>query len=104
MKKDLSILLHEVEKTVGKSITLASDFEKLAAVFLKKHIMISPAVLKKVWGNIDFLDKLSPETLDKLALFAGFQSWNDFQKALHGQNDADLNYEDKPIGGHKTHR
>ncbi len=103
MKRDLSILLNEVEKSGGKSITIASDFEKLAAAFLKKHIKISPVVLKKVWSGMEFWDKLSPETLDKLSLFAGFQNWNDFQKALHGQNNAYLNYEDTPIIGRHPH-
>lgn len=36
----------------------------------------------------------SQRTLDRLALFAGFQDWKDLQKALHGTNDAALNYKD----------
>lgn len=91
MKKDLKALLNEVERAFGKSVTVATDFEKMAAVFLKKHIVISPAVLKKLWSGIDIKDKLSTDTLDKLALFAGFQSWNDFRKALHGDDNACLN-------------
>ena len=36
----------------------------------------------------------SRPSLDRLALFAGFQDWKDLQKALHGTNDAALNYKD----------
>ena len=45
---------------------------------------------------IDFLlsQKLSVATLDKLALLAGFQNWKDLKAALHGENSADLNYDD----------
>lgn len=39
-------------------------------------------------------EKPSQRTLDRLALFAGFQDWKDLQKALHGTNDAALNYKD----------
>ena len=33
------------------------------------------------------------QTLDKLALLAGFQSWDDFQGALHGTEDGLVNYD-----------
>jgi len=28
-----------------------------------------------------------------LALFVGYQSWDDFHEALHGDDDGNLNYE-----------
>lgn len=37
---------------------------------------------------------LSPATLDKLALLAGFQSWKDLRRTLRGETAADVNYED----------
>ena len=33
----------------------------------------------------ELLHKPDVKTLDRLSLLAGFQSWEDFQKALHGQ-------------------
>ena len=40
------------------------------------------------------MERPSQKTLDRLALLAGFQSWTDLVKALHGDNDGDLNYKD----------
>ena len=45
-------------------------------------------------GYIKGKEKPSKKTLDRLALFAGFQNWKDLSKALHGENDARLNYDD----------
>ncbi|GJG34340.1 hypothetical protein PRMUPPPA20_24490 [Xylanibacter ruminicola] len=33
----------------------------------------------------EILKKPDKKTLDRLALLAGFQSWDDFQHALHGE-------------------
>ena len=33
----------------------------------------------------ELLHKPDVKTLDRLSLLAGFQSWDDFQKALHGE-------------------
>ena len=93
MKRDLKLLLEEVEKKVGKKINLTSDFEKLSALFTKHHVFLKPATLKKVWTYLKTTDKPSPEALDKIALFVGFQSWKDFQEALHGEDDGQTNYE-----------
>ena len=88
MKGDLTLLLEKVEKKVGKTIELTSDFEKLAAVFLKDHIH-----LNATWEHLRGTGKLSKETLDKIALFVGYQSWEDFQGALHGEDNGQTNYE-----------
>ncbi len=87
MKNDLKLLAHEVEKKVGKEINLSSDFEKLENIFSKHNILLKSQALKKVWGFMKGMEKPSKETLDKVALFAGFQDWASFQKALHGDCD-----------------
>ena len=97
MLNDLKLLTTEVEKKVGKSINLSSDFEKLAHLFKKYGLDVSEATLKKVWNCVSLKEKPSQSTLDKLSLFAGFQSWNDFKIALHGDNSADLNYDDNEL-------
>lgn len=94
MKNDLALLTHEVEKKIGKKIALGSDFEKLASMFSVKHqLKISAGALHKVWGYVSGKEKPTKETLNKLALFVGYQSWDDFHEALHGENDGQLNYE-----------
>ena len=95
MKQELKLLMLEVEKKVGKEISAASDFERLARLFSLHHVNIKSGALKKVWNVVTIKEKPTAETLDKLALFVGFQSWKDFQQALHGTNDAGLNYEEE---------
>lgn len=92
MKRDLGILLQEVEKKIGLKVSLASDFEKLAAVFSRHHLHLHPTALKKVWEYITGKEKPSQDVLDKVALFAGFQSWHDFREELHGESDGQANY------------
>ena len=53
-----------------------------------------PAALKKVLDYLHGIEKPKKETLDKLSLFVGFQDWDSFQKALHGEADASENYEE----------
>ena len=40
----------------------------------------------------EILRKPDKKVLDHLSLFAGFQDWNSFQDALHGDVSADENY------------
>ena len=40
----------------------------------------------------EILRKPDKKVLDRLSLFAGFQDWNSFQDALHGDVSADENY------------
>ena len=84
MKHDLLLLTREVEKKIGKEINLSSDFDKLEKVFVKHHISLKSNALKKVWTFLTGREKPSEDTLDKIALFAGFQDWASFRKALHG--------------------
>ena len=94
MKRDLQFLIQAVERKIGKTVGVTSDFERLAVAFSKHRIEMSGKVLKHVWGYLKGSEKPSIEVLDKLALFAGFQNWSDFQKALHGKTDAEINYEE----------
>jgi len=41
----------------------------------------------------ELLKKPNRKTLDRLSLLAGFQDWDDFQEALHGEANAQTNYE-----------
>lgn len=70
MKQDLKVLAEHIEKKVGKA-----------------H------VFHKMWDVLKGKEKPSRQTLDKLALLAGFQSWDDFQGALHGTKDGLVNYD-----------
>lgn len=94
MKKDLVLLTHEVEKKVGKKIHVGWNFEKLASFFsVKHHTKISAQGLHKVWNYVSGKEKPTQETLNKLALFVGYQSWDDFHEALEGEDDGNLSYD-----------
>lgn len=56
----------------------------------KKHF-----ALKKLLEAVEkeLLKKPNRKTLDRLSLLAGFQDWDSFQDALHGEADAKTNYE-----------
>ena len=87
MKNDLKLLAKEVGKKVGKEINQSSDFDKHEQILSKHNILLKKKKKKKVWGFLKGKEKPSKETLDKVALFAGFQDWESFQKALHGDSE-----------------
>ena len=93
MKQELKLLATEVEKKVGKPISVSSDFEKLSAHISRHHVHLPSGALKKVWSYLKGAEHPSRETLDKLALFVGYQNWNDFQENLHGEDDGLTSYE-----------
>ena len=43
------------------------------------------SALKKVTDYLHGIEKPKKETLDKISLFVGFQDWESFQRALHGE-------------------
>ncbi|MBQ9216010.1 MAG: hypothetical protein IJ159_04550 [Prevotella sp.] len=43
----------------------------------------------------EILRKPDKKALDRLSLFVGFQDWESFQDALHGDASADENYKTK---------
>ena len=51
---------------------------------------------RKLWQRVRGCGHLSRESLDRLALLAGFQTWRDLQEWLRGEGDASLNYDDEP--------
>lgn len=78
MKRNLRLLVGEVEHKFGKKINWKADFNELLSLFRKCHLT---------------LDSLSPRSKDRLALLAGYPSWRDFQEALSGDADGQANYD-----------
>ena len=74
---------------------LATDLESVSASLSKHQVNLSSSSLKRLWEIVTGKRKLSREAMDRLALFAGFQDWQDFSDALHGNVDASVNYEDE---------
>ena len=94
MDKSVKSLMEEFSHKAPIYDAVAADFEKVSAKLTKYHIHLNSKSLKKLWGYLASKEKPSKKALDRMALFAGFQSWKDFQKAIHGENDGQLNYDD----------
>ncbi|HBN47379.1 MAG TPA: hypothetical protein DD401_07295 [Prevotella sp.] len=98
MKRDLrSLFALAGTKLARPGHMLAEDFEHVSTLCSKHHINLSGHSLKKLWELTTGKRKLSKEAKDRLALFAGFQSWDDLDDALHGDADASINYTDKDL-------
>ena len=52
--------------------------------------------LKKLLEAVEkeLLHKPNPKTLDRLSMLAGFQDWQSFQDALHGNADGKTNFKE----------
>ncbi|WP_455541296.1 hypothetical protein [Prevotella fusca] len=94
MKKKFRTIIEELGQKTHVRKELVSDLERLSGRLALHHIHLGSASLKKLIGYFTGKEKPSKKTLDRLALFAGFQNWKDLNAALHGENDAKLNYED----------
>lgn len=103
MKHDFMALKTAVEKSIGKTLVATNDVEKVVLSFSKHQITLSAKAIKLMWHYIKGTEKPSEEMLNTLALLLGFQKWSDFQKALHGKNDAELNYEE-PLNGDSNNK
>ena len=78
MKQDL--LKQEVERTVGRPLKEARDFEELSHLLLTHtRERLSPTTLKRLWGYLKNEEvKTRPHTLDVLARFVGYRDYEDF--------------------------
>ena len=97
MKRDLKLLFEEAGKKTKEKVEQehhkhASDFDELSAKLHHHHINLSASSLKRLWELITGKRKLSVAAKNRLALFAGFQSWSDLEAAIHGDTDASINY------------
>lgn len=75
-----TILKQEVERTFGRQLTEARDFEQLSHLLLSHtRERLSPTTLKRFWGylkNEEVQTRL--HTLDVLARFVGYKGYEDF--------------------------
>lgn len=93
MKRDLKLLFEEAgKKTKEGEHEISHDFESLSRKLTHHHINLSVSSLKKLWELVIGKRKLSEAAKNRLALFAGFQSWEDLDDALHGDADGGTNY------------
>lgn len=96
MKREIKKIITDWGRRPFDRLEQPSDFERLSKRLEERSIHLAPHSLRRLWKWVSAAkpEKPSQRTLDRLALFAGFQDWKDLQKALHGTNDAALNYQD----------
>ena len=82
MKQKLVALLKEAEKKLIWMTKTGNDFEKLSKFFSLHHVNLTPDSLKKLKNYFTGTEKPSRQTLDRLALFAGFQDWESLKKTF----------------------
>lgn len=61
---------------------------------IRKNMEKKRVALRKLLEAVEkeILKKPDKKALDRLSLFVGFQDWESFQDALHGEASADENY------------
>ena len=76
----LELLKKEVERVMGHELREARDFEELSQLLLKgTRERLSPTTLKRLWGYLKNENvQTRPHTLDVLARFVGYKSFDDF--------------------------
>ncbi len=93
MKRDLKLLIETTgRKAKAGKHELEHDLDSLSKKLLRHHINLSVSSLKKLLEIVTGKRKLSLVARNRLALFAGFQSWSDLEDAIHGDADASVNY------------
>lgn len=78
-KPEIIALRKAVEATIPRKIKTPYDFNYLAGAIAERcKEMLSETTLKRVWGYIEGYDNVRQHTLQVLARFAGFESYEDF--------------------------
>ena len=73
---------------------MVTDFENASHRLAKHNVDLSSHSLKKLWELVTGKRRLSMEARNRLALFAGFQTWDALMNTVHGDTDASINYEE----------
>ena len=93
MKRDLKLLFQEAGKKIKEGEhEVGHDLNSLSKKLERHHINLTATSLRKLMDLVTGKRKLSIAAKNRLALFAGFQTWEDLDEALHGDADGDENY------------
>ena len=79
--QDTDRLLQAVEEAVGRKMQTPKDFEFLSAcIFQRLNETVSVSTLKRLWGYTTQYSSTRPTTLNLLARFVGFDSYEAFKE------------------------
>ena len=83
------ILCAEIERMVGHQMRTSKEFDELSELILEHtKVRLSPTTLKRIWGYLRN-EEVEPRmiTLDTLARFVGFKSYDAFTKSTDNNSE-----------------
>ena len=92
-RAEIAKLCRDIEQNVGRKMVSPLDFEWLSGeVWERMHRTISPTTLKRLWGYINETKVVRHATLDLLARFIGFESWEAYVEhvKVHGETESEM--------------
>ncbi len=95
MNRDLKILLTEVEDKMKRPHQPVVNIRHWLKEVCRHKSGGNSLSLSRIWKMLAGKEQLSVKAKDRIALLAGFQSWDDFKDAFYGDADAQINYEDE---------
>lgn len=88
-------LQEKAEQIAGRKMNVPRDFDYLSIHILDKTKMyIAPITLKRFWGYLGEKNRKKPyrNTLNVLATYAGYTSFEAFEKNCNGVNDVESDF------------
>ena len=95
MNRDLKILHTEVEDKMKRPHQPVVNIRHWLKDVCRHKSGENSLLLSRIWKMLAGKEQLSVKAKDRIALLAGFQSWDDFKDAFYGDADAQINYEDE---------
>ena len=89
------VLQDKVEIVAGRKMRTPRDFDYLSSrIFDKTKTYLSPITLKRFWGYLGEEQRKKPyrNTLNILAIYAGYTSFEAFENSLRGMEIASSDY------------
>lgn len=85
MKREIKSIIEDFGKKKEHNVDKSIDFDGVSEKLKKHQINLNSHSLHKLWKYLSSAEKPSRKALDRLSLFAGFQSWSDLQRAFMGE-------------------
>lgn len=78
---EIEKLREDIEKALACQMQTPRDFDYLSKrIYARLHVMLSPTTLKRFWGYLDDGGKPRISTLNILARFLGYHSWEEYHQ------------------------
>lgn len=97
MNRDMKLLAAEVENRIAHPHQPSGNVGRWFSGIFRHKMGKAGFSLSRVWSMITKKGGLSVEAKNRIALLAGFQSWDDFMGAFNGDAGGQINYENEPM-------